>query len=114
PAHKGPPLVALWAVGAPVEEGLSPTDRTLTETVTHGWWYGAYLPDRRPVAVFHCSPSMARTMVANPDDWRRALCATMLLSKHLNPESYRRVNPTAVEARSRRASRACGDGWALC
>lgn len=109
---KGPPLVALWAIGAPAMS--MPTDRTFTETSDDGWWYGAWLPDRRPVAVFHTGPETARRMTREPESWREALAKTRLLSKHISPGSFAASMPAVAEARSRWQERVVGVGWGAC
>jgi hypothetical protein len=98
-ARKGVPLVALWAIGSPVAANRDTTDRTLTESMDDGWWYGAYLPDQRPLAIWHTSAATARDMLTRPEHWQRALAATKLLSQHIDPTSFRNSRLTAENAR---------------
>ena len=67
------PLVAVWSVGRRMEPGTAVTDRTLIQSEREGWWYGAVLPDRRPIAAFHCSPETAKRFRRAPRDWLIAL-----------------------------------------
>lgn len=111
--ERRPPLVALWAIGAATLEARA-TDRTLTETTDHGWWYGAHLPGGRPVAIFHTSPRTARALVAAPPRWCDALARTRLLAQHLSPRAFRGAALRASDARPSAVVHPCGDGWACC
>jgi flavin-dependent dehydrogenase len=113
-ACKGVPLVALWAIGSPVAVERDATDRTLIETMDDGWWYGAYLPNRRPLAIWHTSAATARDMLTRPEHWQRALAATKLLSQHIDPTFFRNSRLTAENARHSQSIPALGDGWASC
>ena len=110
----GPPLVALWAVGKSSQEGQQRSTRTFTETTDQGWWYGAYLPEQRPVAIFHTSPEQARALQRAPRRFERALASTALISQQLCVPAFRGVSPQTVDASSSVAPQSCGEGWAAC
>jgi 2-polyprenyl-6-methoxyphenol hydroxylase-like FAD-dependent oxidoreductase len=61
-----------------------PSDRTLIDAVPEGWWYGATLPDKTPLLVWHVRPQDAR---AARQDWFRrsaARCSLRLWPRTLN------------------------------
>ena len=106
------PLIALWARGSPVSGRY--TNRTLVESVADGWWYAAYLPDNRPLAIFHTSPGLAVDIRREPDRWRNRLRATQLISRHILPDAFERLSLQASDARSAHLETAFGPGWAAC
>jgi len=55
--HCGHALIGTWAIGNTA--AADSTSRTLIESDEDGWWYAAFLPDSRPLAVYHTSPQWA-------------------------------------------------------
>ena len=108
----GPPLVAVWALGRP--SGQNPPDRTFIESIEDGWWYGAYLPDNRPLAIFHTSPLHAKQVIKDHSCWSQKLRSTRQLSKWLPMELFDSVSLGALDARSCRLEIPFGPGWAAC
>lgn len=108
----GPPLVAVWAVGSPFSSPGS--KRTLIESTPDGWWYGAYLPRNRPLAIFHTTPRLASELRSNPSQWRKLLQATEQLSPMINADAFLGAELHASDARSSHLDLPCGPGWAAC
>lgn len=108
-------MMAIWGVGAPRPADDRGTDRTLIEAVDEGWWYGAVLPDGRPLAALHGTPALARRMLARPDAWRGALAATALVGGRLGgAPAFDGVALSACDARGQVTDPPVGLGWAAC
>ncbi len=108
---KGPPLVALWAVGQPAE---TYTAQTLTESQANGWWYGAHLPDGRPLAIFHTSARYAAELSHQPEKWWKQFSSTYLLQKKINSQTLHNAELKINEARTTSLQQPYGDYWAAC
>jgi flavin-dependent dehydrogenase len=108
----GPPLVAVWGLGEK-KEG-EPTDRTYIESTPEGWWYGAYLPDGRPLAVFHTAPALASELRHHPARWRERLAHTHLLARLFAADAFDATELSVHDARSGHLDVACGPGWTAC
>ncbi len=108
---KGPPLVALWAVGQPVE---TYTAQTLTESQANGWWYAAHLPNGRPLAIFHTSARYAAVLSQQPKKWWEQFRSTSLLQKEINAHTLENVKFNINEARTIVLQKPYGDDWAAC
>lgn len=107
------PLVAVWAVGqAPT--GAPGTDRTLIEADDDGWWYGAVLPDGRPVAAFHCGAAPAARFRRDPGAWRTLLGATDILAPRLDPARFANAALRFNDAAGSVSAPPAGEGWMAC
>lgn len=112
---KGPPLVALWAVGEPTDtriENLSA--QTLTESQAEGWWYAAHLPSGRAIAIFHTNAQYAAELRSQPKKWWHQFKNTQLLQKTLNATTLQDVPLNTHEARTIILQQPHGKGWAAC
>jgi flavin-dependent dehydrogenase len=87
-----------------------PSDRTLIEAVREGWWYGATLPDKTPLLVWHVRPQDAR---AARQDWVQALSRTLFV-KALAPYSQFSTQMLVAEAGGSRLSAFHGEHWIAC
>ncbi len=110
---KGSPLVAVWAVGQAVV-GQTITRQTLIETSDDGWWYGAYLPDTRPIIIFHTSPSVATNLKKEPEAWRKKFSNTQLLSQYIALQAFVNAAIHVSDARSSYLEQHYGKGWIAC
>jgi 2-polyprenyl-6-methoxyphenol hydroxylase-like FAD-dependent oxidoreductase len=108
------PLVAVWSVGRKVEPGAAVTDRTLIQSVKDGWWYGAVLPDRSPIAAFHCSPETAKRFRRAPRDWLIALESAEVLSGWLATGAFLGAKLHFSDASGSVGEPVAGDGWIAC
>ena len=106
------PLVALWMAGRASEECA--TNRTLLESTIDGWWYAAFLPDDRPIAIFHTSPEIARRVMSDRSLWRVGLGRTELISQYFQPDIVDGLSLQSSDARSFRHDSYFGEGWAAC
>lgn len=107
-----PRLVALYAQGeaVAVDPGF---DRTLVEATSDGWWYGAWLPTRRPVIAVHLESEAATRMLREPERWSRALAQTRHIGKRF--AGVRFQGPLrAADAGGACCSQFAGDGWMAC
>jgi flavin-dependent dehydrogenase len=105
------PLVATWTVGDRLEQG---TDRTLVETTADGWWYGALLPDGRPLAILHTDAVRAASLKKSPHAWCQRLAGTSLLAQHLDHNGFSQSRVRGVDARGSCLQTTSGDDWAAC
>lgn len=110
--HADEPLVAVWAMGE--RSPCDHSDRTLIETDESGWWYGAYLPCGRPMAIYHCAPSLATRLSREPRAWLDRLAATRLLAPSLPSTLFGHPQPRCADARGLVIDRVCGDNWFAC
>ncbi|BCU79719.1 tryptophan 7-halogenase [Luteolibacter sp. LG18] len=108
----GPPLVAVWTIGRNTRE--TPPNRTFIESTAEGWWYAAYLPDGRPLTVFHTTPALAADLRAHPMRWLEQLRATRHIAAQVDPEAFYRMALKVHDARSCHLESPCGPGWAAC
>ena len=108
------PLVAVWSVGRKVEPGTAVTDRTLIQSERDGWWYGAVLPDRSPIAAFHCSPETAKRFRRAPRDWLIALESAEVLSGWLATGALMGAQLHFSDASGSVSEPVAGDGWIAC
>ena len=114
-AHQpGPSLVAIWAVASNQRRPAVHTDRTLIEAQSDGWWYGAFLPDGRPIVAFHTSPGLASRLRADPASWRRKLTAAELLSSRISPALFETTRLRGTDARGAFLMPCYGDSWIAC
>ena len=109
--HRDEDLVALVARARP-EPGFA-LQRSLVETVPHGWWYAALQPDGAPVFMLHTTPAEAGRLLADPDGWRAALAATHHISQAFPAPIFDRP-PNGFEACGAWLDPAYGDGWLAC
>lgn len=115
--RRGPRLVAVWATGicaTGVVAGDRRSDRTLIEARDDGWWYGAFLPDGRPVAAFHTAPGPAARLRADPAAWRAGLAAATLLSDRMPPALFGTARLHGANAGNAFLQPNHGDGWIAC
>lgn len=110
--QSGPALVAVWAVGAACAAATS--RRTFIESEPDGWWYGALLPDNRPLAIFHTSPELASQLMNQNDAWRRRLRRAELISEQLPADHFESIPLRSSDARQSRLVPFHGDGWVAC
>lgn len=108
----GPPLISVWGIGER-REGKH-QDRTYIESTPEGWWYGAYLPDGRPLAVFHTEPALASELRRHPALWRERLARTDQLAPRFVADAFDATVLSAHDARSGHLDVACGPGWTAC
>ncbi|MFD0894495.1 tryptophan 7-halogenase [Luteolibacter ambystomatis] len=108
----GPPLVAVWSMGRATRDVVS--NRTFIESTADGWWYAAYLPDRRPLAIFHASPALATELRDHPKQWLERLRKTEHIATHMDPDAFYRTALKSNDARSSHLDQPCGPGWAAC
>lgn len=112
---KGPPLVALWAVGEASDTAAENlTAQTLTESQPEGWWYAAHLPSGCPLAIFHTSAKYAAEIRRQPQKWWQQFDRTHLLKNKLNAHGLQRAELKAHEARTIILQQTHGDYWAAC
>lgn len=116
PRKKGPPLVALWAVTKHRDTASEekPCSQTLIESQAQGWWYAAYLPNGRAMAIFHTSANYATTLKKSPKLWQQQLEETKLIRKKISSEDFDMQNLKVNEARSAVLSIPYGKQWAAC
>ena len=114
--EREPAQIALWAVGAAPPADRTPVDRTLIEREADGagWWYGARLPDGRPLAALHTDARDAAWSRADPARWRARLAATQLLAETLDASAFETAPLHAADARGGRLLRPIGPGWLAC
>jgi 2-polyprenyl-6-methoxyphenol hydroxylase-like FAD-dependent oxidoreductase len=86
----------------------------MVESVQDGWWYGAFLPDRRPLAIFHTSPVIATEIRSRVGAWQERLAATQVLSRYLDPAAFGDPLLQTSDARSIHLDPVYGSGWAAC
>lgn len=111
----GPALVAAWAVGTSRRhDHPARTDRTLIQTQPDGWWYGAFLPDGRPIAAFHTLPRLASQLRADPAHWRSKLEQATILSAYISPDLFETASVRGADARDAVLVPYSGDGWIAC
>ena len=108
------PLVAVWSVGRRIEPGAAITDRTLMKSEREGWWYGAILPDRSPIAAFHCSPETAKRFRRAPSDWLITLKGAEVLSGWLATSAFMGAKLHFSDASGSVNEPVAGDGWIAC
>lgn len=106
--------LTVWATGAKASKEMQTTNRTLIDRQDNGWWYGAWLPNRQPIAAFQCSPKEANFLRHNPHKWIEQLKRSVVLSKHINPEAFTDSPLNCVVANSSRTYPAAGDNWITC
>lgn len=106
--------VAIWASGAAFPDATDPTCRTLIEDQGQGWWYGAVLPSRRPVAAYHCDADHAVAIRKDPDLWHQALSQTQVLAEQLGAEPFKRAKLQFTDASGVACETPAGPGWAAC
>ena len=115
PRTKYAPLVAFWAIGHEFSERKhKPTAQTLIESQEAGWWYAAFLPDQKPMAIFHTGAKFAVDLRRNSACWLGQLKSTKLISERIEADSFlgRPIYP--CEARSIYLQRPYGENWAAC
>lgn len=110
---KAASLVALWGIGQRVTSAKV-TDRTLIETAADGWWYGGYLPDNRPVGIFHTSTSIAAQLRQQPKLWRDKLQKSRLIANHIAVTDFTGLKLIGSEASSSCLEQPFGEQWAAC
>lgn len=108
---KGPPLVALWAVGQSSDNSNA---QTLIESQAYGWWYAAHLPNGRPIAIFHTDARCAAELSRQPQKWWAQINSTDLLKKRINVQSLENAEIKFTEARTIILQQPYGDHWAVC
>lgn len=108
----GPPLVAIWSIGRATRDVVS--NRTFIESTADGWWYAAYLPDRRPLAISHTSPALATELRDHPKQWLERLRKTDHIASHIDADAFYRTALKSNDARSSHLDQPCGPGWAAC
>lgn len=115
-SEREPAQIALWAVGAAPPADRTPVDRTLIEREADsaGWWYGARLPDGRPLAALHTDARDAAWVRADPARWRARLAAARLLAETLDANAFETAPLHAADARGGRLVRPVGAGWLAC
>lgn len=104
--------VAIWAVGPPLSEAA--TAKTLVETYGEGWWYGALLPSRRPIAAYHVSPARAAEIRRQPDIWHQLFRRTSILSKELSENAFEDVQLNYTDATGFASGSPAGRNWIAC
>lgn len=116
PRQRCDPQVAVWAVGAAIPADQPATARTLIDAEPGGgrWWYGAVLPDRRPIAACHCSAAEAQHWRASPAQWHAALARSPVLGPRLPAALFRDAPLRVTDASGAASLPAAGAGWALC
>jgi len=125
--QSGPQLIAVWATGSAVagpgvtgpggigdDTVVRHSDRTLIEAREDGWWYGAFLPDGRPVAAFHTAPRQAARLRADPTSWLAGLAAATLLSDRMPATLFETARLHAANAGSGFLEPCLGDAWIAC
>jgi flavin-dependent dehydrogenase len=108
----GTKLIALWSIGKTVDSGS--TSRTLIESHRDGWWYAAFLPDGRPIAIFHTSPELATDLKRNPTKWVNQLRTSLLIGKQVPFELFTGKELRASNATPGQLDPCFGDGWVAC
>ncbi len=115
---KGPPLVALWAIAdgtaLPSEEWRALTAQTLVESQSQGWWYGAKLPNRTLLAIFHTSPNYASILRKQPQLWWQQLKTTELISGLFPISGFEGQVIRVNDARDIQSQKTHGCQWAAC
>jgi len=107
-------LLTVWGEGQIATEEMSPTNRTLIDSDTDGWWYGAWLPNRKPLAAFQCSPKKANKLRRCTDAWIECMRRSEVLSKHLNPDAFVGSKLSCAVASSSRIVPVAGKNWIAC
>lgn len=108
------PQVAAWCIGQPLPQDHAGTDRTLIDAGASGWWYGAILPDRRPLAIYHCAPERANRLRRNSALWHEALTRSDVLSWHLPTAAFDGAQLEFCDASGAFTHPVCGEGWLAC
>ena len=108
------PIVAVWSVGRRIESRTAITDRTLIQSVREGWWYGAVLPDRRPIAAFHCLRETAKRLRRAPADWLIALADAEVLARRLATGPFIGAKLHFSDASGSVGEPVAGDRWIAC
>jgi 2-polyprenyl-6-methoxyphenol hydroxylase-like FAD-dependent oxidoreductase len=104
-------LVALSCVGA---SSLNTHFLTYTESQCDGWWYAAYLPNKKPIAIFHTTPTYAKRLQQSPSLWHHQLQTTTLIQTGFDNALFIDQPINAHEARSVTFARVHGSHWAAC
>jgi flavin-dependent dehydrogenase len=104
-------LTAIYAVGRANHPFY--LDRTIVESVPHGWWYAARLPSGSLLAGLHVSPRDAAYFSKNRSAWLRALFETRHVTR-LFPDATFEGVLHIFDASGSRLDRLAGDGWAAC
>jgi flavin-dependent dehydrogenase len=107
----GTKLIALWSIGKTADSDF--TSRTLIESHRDGWWYAAYLPEGRPIAIFHTSPELAKELKI-PASWVNLLRNSLLISKQVPAELFIGKKLRATNATPGQLDPCFGDGWVAC
>lgn len=112
------PLIACWSVGdICVDSGLPNLGHTLIESTEMGWWYGAVLPNRKPLVAFHTSPEYASVLSKSFDDFLSELSSTNLLSGPFSNDCFTQTGPSQSigvnrsDARGSQLDQVCDQDW---
>jgi len=109
--HRDEDLVALVAHAR--HDPAFTLERSLIETVPHGWWYAALLPGGAATFMLHTTPSEAGRLLADPGAWAAALARTRHISSAF-PAPVFDDPPRGFEACGAWLEPAHGDGWLAC
>lgn len=108
----GTKLIALWSIGKPADSDF--TNRTLIESRPDGWWYAAFLPDGRPIAIFHTSPELAMDLKKKPSKWINQLHDSLLIGEYIPFELFTGKSLRASNATPGQLDSCFGDRWVAC
>ncbi|TKB52786.1 hypothetical protein FCL42_15875 [Ferrimonas aestuarii] len=108
------PLMAAWSLSEAVKDGHAAVGKTLIESDETGWWYGAQLPSRKWLAIYHTHMPQAKRLRQTDGLWRSQLSDTALISQFIDPSLFDPSALTLSDARGGYLKQAYGDGWAAC
>jgi flavin-dependent dehydrogenase len=104
-------LTALYSVGRPLENHTF--NRTVTEAVPSGWWYGGILPSGAAILGFHFLPKCKNDLRPGAELWRNSLSQTLYI-KALFPNMAFELQLIARDASAGCLNSPTGDGWIAC
>lgn len=111
PRRRQEPQVAIWAMGASQDPYEPYHTKTLIDAVHDGWWYGANLPNRHPIAALHVSPAKAQTLLGLPKLWRALLAQSTVLGERLDLAAFAQASLCATDASGSRLECLAGSNW---